>query len=601
MSTAQPLARITSLKVKLGLLVAASVTVAALVASLGRAGGVPVWLSIPVTIAARARRHPAAGRRHDVAAAADDRGRGADGDRRLRRPGHRHLERRGRRPGARVQHDGSRPVHGRPPAPRAGRERQPRAANAARRRCAPCSRTSSTASLPATRRRWRPLSTRPSAPAGWSRTSSTSPAWTRATHRCSPEPVPLGSLLADAVAEARVLGRAVEYDVRVDPADLVVSADPARLRQLVANLLDNASRHSPTGGTVAVTASRGRRPLPRRGARPGAGRRAVRPGAGLRALRDADRDRRAAAGTGLGLAIARWVTDLHGGSIRFVDPEPGREGARVRVALPLEPPDRPARPPGGDHARRTDACRVLARADAPVAVPAPPLLDGLFGELLAGARRAGPPLRPLVGALAVGVLGGAGAAVPRPRARHVPRAAGRGGVGARAASTPASTRSRLTCAGLCALLAATTAPARRGLDRGAVPAGRRRALRLRRDRSPYAARVRAVGAGLAGRRAPRAPVARTDADPADRARPRRRGAPHRGVVGGRRPRLRRPLRLGRRAPGHVVVDRAARPVARHLGGPRVPHGGRRRRGPRRRRTSPSTRRRSTRPRPRRDR
>ena len=35
-------------------------------------------------------------------------------------------------------------------------------------------------------------------------------------------------------------------------------------------------------------------------------------------------------GTGLGLAIARWVTDLHGGTIRFVDPEPGdrRPGAR---------------------------------------------------------------------------------------------------------------------------------------------------------------------------------------------------------------------------------------------------------------------------------
>ena len=46
--TAQPLARVTSLKVKLGLLVAASVTVASAVATLGSAGGVPVWLSIPV-------------------------------------------------------------------------------------------------------------------------------------------------------------------------------------------------------------------------------------------------------------------------------------------------------------------------------------------------------------------------------------------------------------------------------------------------------------------------------------------------------------------------------------------------------------------------
>ena len=48
--TGQPLAPVRSLKVKLGLLVAASVVVASVVASVGRAGGVPAWLSIPVTI-----------------------------------------------------------------------------------------------------------------------------------------------------------------------------------------------------------------------------------------------------------------------------------------------------------------------------------------------------------------------------------------------------------------------------------------------------------------------------------------------------------------------------------------------------------------------
>ncbi len=48
--TGQPLAQVRSLKVKLGLLVAASVVVASIVASVGRAGGVPAWLSIPVTI-----------------------------------------------------------------------------------------------------------------------------------------------------------------------------------------------------------------------------------------------------------------------------------------------------------------------------------------------------------------------------------------------------------------------------------------------------------------------------------------------------------------------------------------------------------------------
>ena len=40
----------------------------------------------------------------------------------------------------------------------------------------------------------------------------------------------------------------------VQPADLVVHADRARLAQLVANLVDNAVRHSPAGGEVHLSA-----------------------------------------------------------------------------------------------------------------------------------------------------------------------------------------------------------------------------------------------------------------------------------------------------------------------------------------------------------
>ena len=43
--------QVTSVKVKLGLLVAVSVTVASIVAAIGAVGGVPFWLSIPVTVA----------------------------------------------------------------------------------------------------------------------------------------------------------------------------------------------------------------------------------------------------------------------------------------------------------------------------------------------------------------------------------------------------------------------------------------------------------------------------------------------------------------------------------------------------------------------
>ena len=39
-----------------------------------------------------------------------------------------------------------------------------------------------------------------------------------------------------------------------------------------------------------------------------------------------------AGGTGLGLAVARWVAQLHGGTLRFLDPASGR-GARLRLEV----------------------------------------------------------------------------------------------------------------------------------------------------------------------------------------------------------------------------------------------------------------------------
>ncbi|SFB73378.1 Signal transduction histidine kinase [Nocardioides terrae] len=231
----------------------------------------------------------------------------------------------------------------------------------------------------------------------------------------SPAPVPLGPLLADAVAEAMTLGalgRAVTYDVSV-PDDLVVSADPDRLHQLVANLLDNASRHSPAGGVVRVSVSvqGDRYRLEVHDAGPGVDpadrERVFEPFGTLRATSGGG-------GTGLGLAIARWVTELHGGSISFVDPEPGPQGAaigaRVRVDLPLRPPDRPAvrqetlmsPNPAAAPAPTPPPASSEAPATPPPTAPRP-LLDDVFGTFW---TEPGTPARLslLAGALGVGLL-----------------------------------------------------------------------------------------------------------------------------------------------------------------------------------------------------
>ena len=136
--------------------------------------------------------------------------------------------------------------------------------------------------------------------------------------------------LRSVVDEARVARRPVEYAVDVRPADLVVPADRERLHQLLANLVDNAGRHSPTGGTVTLRATHDTDRVLFDVVDEGPGiapadRSAVfqRFTSGAAASGDG--------GTGLGLAISRWVADLHGGSIEVADSD---SGCHIRVALP---------------------------------------------------------------------------------------------------------------------------------------------------------------------------------------------------------------------------------------------------------------------------
>lgn len=423
-----PLARISSIKVKLGLLVAASVTVAVLVASTGRAAGVPVWLSIPVTIllALAVTQLLATGMTSPLRQMTEAARRMATGD-----YGVRVAEGSGDEVGelARAFNTMARDLAG------VDRQRRELVANVSHELRTPLAALCAVLenlvdgvgprdpeSMAAALGQAERLAHLVEDLLDLARVDA-------GKAPLSPEPVPLAPLLADAVAEAQVLGRAVEYDVRVSPEDLVVRADPARLRQLVANLLDNASRHSPAGGTVLVTASRNgtshRLEVHDQG-----------PG-----IVPADRDRvfepfgtlsttEGGGGTGLGLAIARWVTELHGGSIGFVDPDPSLApdgtGARVRVDLPLDPPDRPLSPAAGlseptpaslanatsspaaasgtsPSPRPASKPELAATAVSPVAPPS--LLDELLGGFWPD--RGVPARLPLLlGAVAVGVLGG---------------------------------------------------------------------------------------------------------------------------------------------------------------------------------------------------
>jgi signal transduction histidine kinase len=109
--------------------------------------------------------------------------------------------------------------------------------------------------------------------------------------------------------------------------------DPLRLRQLVTILVDNAIRHTPTGGTVLVRVRREQQTVTLEVLDDGPG------------IRETDLDHvferfwRAddapSGGTGLGLSIAHWIVERHGGTISAANRPEG--GARFEARLPVVP------------------------------------------------------------------------------------------------------------------------------------------------------------------------------------------------------------------------------------------------------------------------
>jgi two-component system sensor histidine kinase BaeS len=215
-------------------------------------------------------------------------------------------------------------------------------------------------------------------------------------------PVGLADLVAQLATELMPSTRDVSLDIDI-PKALVVSTDPTRLRQLLTNVLDNAVRHSPDGGVVQVRGHAGadRWRLDVIDSGPG--------------VAPADRERAferfgtlagspdATGGTGLGLAIARWVAALHGGTVRFVDPPPGTRGADLRIDLPLQPLANPSELEQ-EVIVKTQPTAPEPSVPAPEPVPAAAVLEPLFNRHWPDVTGSGRPV--VLAGVGVGVLGG---------------------------------------------------------------------------------------------------------------------------------------------------------------------------------------------------
>ncbi len=149
--------------------------------------------------------------------------------------------------------------------------------------------------------------------------------------------VPLRDFLLDAAESAALVGadKGLTFPVEVSPLDLTVPADSERLHQVVANLLHNAVRHSPPGEEVRLVAVRAgqdvRIDVVDRG--PGIARdqRTQVFERFARGNMPATTGQISTGGTGLGLAIVRWAVDLHGGAIEVADTD---VGCTMRLTLP---------------------------------------------------------------------------------------------------------------------------------------------------------------------------------------------------------------------------------------------------------------------------
>ena len=151
-------------------------------------------------------------------------------------------------------------------------------------------------------------------------------------------PVDVNDLLTEAAERWRTAAGRKGVSLIADATDAgIIAADAALLRQVLDNLVDNAVKHSPSGGTVALSAAARAGGVEFDVADEGPG---VPPQ--LRPLLF-DRFFRASAartpggpsvGAGLGLAVSASIARAHGGNLGYMD-TPG--GARFRLWLPASP------------------------------------------------------------------------------------------------------------------------------------------------------------------------------------------------------------------------------------------------------------------------
>ena len=121
----------------------------------------------------------------------------------------------------------------------------------------------------------------------------------------------------------RLAGRLERHEVRLELGAAWARADAARIQQIVANLVGNAVRYTPEGGSIVVSMRRDRDQAILRVHDKGIG---MSPELAARVFElyvQGDEDSKRAGGLGIGLALVRHLAELHGGKAFAASGGPG--------------------------------------------------------------------------------------------------------------------------------------------------------------------------------------------------------------------------------------------------------------------------------------
>ncbi|HEV8362093.1 MAG TPA: ATP-binding protein [Gemmatimonadaceae bacterium] len=181
------------------------------------------------------------------------------------------------------------------------------------------------------------------------------------------ERVELAAVISNAVDTTRPLIEAAGHSLTVSlpPQPIYLDADPMRLAQVFANLLNNAAKYTDRGGRIWLSAALDEREIVITVRDTGIGIPAEALPTVFEMFAQVDRSlEKSQGGLGIGLTLVKRLVEMHGGTVEARSDGPGK-GSEFIARLPVVPSRKSSRKPQGDNVRVQPqmSCRILVADD----------------------------------------------------------------------------------------------------------------------------------------------------------------------------------------------------------------------------------------------